>query len=204
MIISKELMYKIIIFFAAVLLPLNMAAASEKSIVQKEPTNIRNNLALPPDNVLDTIKKLCSSCKVVTLNALANEAREEFIEYHPNANPGWVKGDFNGDGLLDYAVLLYKKEKGTIYQRLIVLLATAEKTFTVKTLVKSHEGDFYWYIGTMDSGAIIKHTKAFSPPKNESKETLLKYPGIEYYKAGSYMRVFYFDNGTFKSMPVSY
>jgi hypothetical protein len=204
MVISKKLKYKTLIFFVVLLSILNIAVATDKSIAQDEKAKIRNNNELPPDSVLNVIKKKCSNCKVITLNDLVDEAREEFIELYPKANPGWIKGDFNGDGLLDYAVLLYNKETGKVYTRLIVLLATGEKSFAVKTLIKPYEGSSVWYLGLMQSGAVARHTRAFSPPKNEPKETLLKYPGIKYYKAGSHMSVFYFENGTFKPMPVSY
>lgn len=207
MIISKKLAYKLFIVFAVAHFPIiNMALAQERSAVQIETNNIRNSIEMPQDSVLNAIKKNCRNCKLVTLNDLVDEAREEFLELYPNANPGWITGDFNGDGLSDYAVLLYNKEKEKIYIRLLALLANNEGTFRINTLVRSFHGGFYWYIGLMESGSIIKHTKAFAPPKNVPKEILLKYPAIRYYKEGSSMTVFYFETakGIFIEIPVSY
>ena len=205
--ISKKLAYKLLTFFVAVpFLILNIMVVQEVPAARMGINDIRNGTVMPPSNVLNAIRNICRNCELVTLNDLVEEAREEFLGLHPNANPGWITGDFNGDGLIDYAVLLYSKGKGKIYTRLIVLLATRDKTFTVKALVKSYEGGSYWYIALMKAGSIIKHTKAFAPPKNVPKEVLLKYPAIKYYKTGSFMNVFYFEasKGVFIEIPVSY
>lgn len=205
MIISSKRLSKISIVIVFLNLSfLSLVTAQEGSVVQNRSKNIKNTIILPPDNVLSAIKKICPNCKVVTVNELADEAREEFLEIHPNANPGWIIGDFNGDGLNDYAVLLYEKKKDKIYQKLLVLLAINENTFTRKTIVKEYEGDFYWYIGVMPAGKVIRHTMAFAPDKNTPNEVVLKYTAIEYYKAGSSMSVFYFMQGAFHVMPVSY
>lgn len=169
--------------------------------------NARSKQAIsifPPKNVMSAVKKDCPTCDVVTINDLAEEAKAEFHDMFPHANPGWITGDFNGDGLTDYALLLTNKDKGKSYLRLVSLLASVDNNFTVINLIKPYEGDSFWYIGIMPSGTVVKHTRAFAPQKNEPHEIKLKIPAIEYFKAGSSMSVFYFEKGLFHMIPVSY
>jgi hypothetical protein len=168
------------------------------------PTETKPNqeTVFPPKNVVSTIKGICPSCDIVTLNDLANEARSEFLGMSPHGNPGWVKGDFNGDGFIDYALLLRNKENGKNYLRLIALLSSGNK-FIVKNLRNKYEGHSFWYLGLMPAGTVAKHTLAFAPSGDTPAEVKLKYPAIEYFKAGSSMSVFYFKNGEFHMIPVS-
>jgi hypothetical protein len=170
-----------------------------------EPKKAKSNQEaelFPPKNIMSIIKKIYPTCNIVTLSDLADEAKSEFLGMYPHGNPGWVKGDFNGDGFVDYALLLSNKEKDTTYLRLVVLLSSGNK-FTVKNLVSKFEGDSFWYISLMPAGTVVKHTEAFAPINNEPNEIKLKYPAVEYFKAGSFMSVFYFENGEFHSIPVT-
>ncbi len=156
---------------------------------------------LPPKNILSIVKEYCSNCAIVSLNDLADEAKSEFLDMYPNGNPGWVKGDFNGDGITDYALLLSYKEGNNTFLRLVVLLSSGNKYIISKLIER--QGDSLWYINSMPAEKIIKHTLAYAPEDNEPYEIKLKYPGIKYYKAGSSMNVFYYENGKFHMMPVT-
>ena len=131
----------------------------------------KQEAVLPPKNVMGTIKEICSSCEIVTLNDLAAEVKSEFREMSPHGNPGWVKGDFNGDGFIDYALLLKNKEDGNNYLRLIALLSSGDK-FIVKSLRNKYQGHSFWYLGLMPSGTVVKHTAAFAPSGETPVEVL--------------------------------
>jgi hypothetical protein len=195
---------RITIGMIGILLSFLIMDVSHATSTVHEGTKTNQRSTTPPTNVMSIIKRVCPSCKPVTFNDLAEEARDEFLDMYPNANPGWVAGDFNGDGLTDYAVLLSNRKNGKSYLRLIVLLATSANTFSAKTVIEKYKGHSFWYIGLMPAGTIAKHTQAFSPRKNAPYEVKLKYPAIKYYKAGSSMSVLYFENGTFHGIPVSY
>ncbi len=171
-------------------------AGPEKSQTHKEA------VLMPPKDVLSSVNKYCPKYSIVSLNDLADEARSEFLGMSPHGNPGWVKGDFNGDGLIDYALLLRNKENGKNYLRLIALLSSGNK-FIVKNLRNKYEGHSFWYLGLMPAGAVAKHTLDFAPSGDTPIEVKLKHPAIEYFKAGSSMSVFYFENGEFHMIPVS-
>ena len=83
MIINKRIACKLFIVFVTVyLLFLNMAIAQENSPVPIEKSDIQNNTETLPHSVLNTINNNCRNCKLVTLNDLVDETREEFLELH--------------------------------------------------------------------------------------------------------------------------
>ena len=168
----------------------------------KKDKSRQETMSLPPKNIVNIIKKACPTCDIVSLNDLAEEAKSEYLEMYPNGNPGWIKGDFNGDGFIDYALLLRNMEDDKAFLRLVVLLSSDRK-FVLVNLIEKYMGHSYWYLGLMPAGTVAKHTDAFDPPDKEPSELKLKFPAIEYYKAGSSMNLYYFEKNIFNVMTVS-
>lgn len=201
--IKRETIYRIL--FIIFLLQLVIFLFSVNNIVEGKNSKIqKENFVSLPSNVLATIKRFCPNCKVVSLENLEDEAREEFLELYPHGKPGWVSGDFDGNDRVDYALLLQWKKKDKIFERLVILLSSKNNEFDIKVLVKDFEGWGFWYIGLAPAKTVLKHTKAFEPEPGVPEEVELLNPGIKFYKAGSTMSVFYFENGEFKVIPVSY
>lgn len=200
---KRETIYRVL--FVIFLLQLVIFLFRVNDVVEGKNSKLqKEDIGFLPSNVLVAIKRFCPNCKVVSLENLEDEAREEFLMIYPNANPGWVSGDFDGNGKIDYALLLQWMKKDKIFEQLVVLLYKKNNEFDIKVLVNDFEGWGFWYIGLAPVRTVLKHTEAFEPDSDVPEKVELLNPGIKFYKAGSTMSVFYFENGEFKVIPVSY
>jgi hypothetical protein len=80
---------------------------------------------------------------VLTLRELDSETRAFFVKQFPRNSPSAVHADFDGDGYLDYAVLVRNNKSGTT--KLVILLCSGNGPCkTVYELdVSTHSGSVY-------------------------------------------------------------
>jgi hypothetical protein len=137
---------------------------------------------------------------VVGLDGLDPDLRQYLAAIDHRQEPGCVKGDFDGDGTQDYALLLRKQIDETTTERLVVLLGRADGSFTPVSLeiLKDRLGSFY--IRPLPPGKIGKWAEV-EGSKRESMT--LEHPGIELvlYEAAS--RAYFWSNGKFHSVQTS-
>ncbi len=119
---------------------------------------------------------------LLTLKERDSDARAFFTRHFPKANPSVVRADFDGDGHLDYALLLRNdKSEGT---KLVVLLcsedAHCQSVYDVD--ISPYSGSAY--LRPVARGSRVSQTEAIDT--DHSVPVILKFSGI---------RVAYFGKG---------
>ena len=77
-----------------------------------------------PKNDLDIIMSRFPGYHVLTLQERDSDARTFILAHFPKHNPSVVRADFDGDGHLDYAILIKDKKSGTT--KLVILLCSGD------------------------------------------------------------------------------
>ncbi len=103
---------------------------------------------------------------VLTLRELDSETRAFFVKQFPRNSPSAVHADFDGDGYLDYAVLVRNNKSGTT--KLVILLCSGNGPCkTVYELdVSTHSGSVY--IRPVPVGSRVFQTDAISTSDHTS------------------------------------
>lgn len=82
--------------------------------------------------ILRLVKRFYPDFQIVQNKDLDQDLQDFLREKHLDNHPTWIKSDFNGDGINDYAVLLWKKEikkKGLVhYYRKFVIFVSKNKS----------------------------------------------------------------------------
>jgi hypothetical protein len=73
---------------------------------------------------LDSILKLFPGYHLLTLQERDPDLKAFLVQHFPKSDPSVVRADFNGDGNLDYALLLKEEKSGAT--KLVVLLCSAD------------------------------------------------------------------------------
>lgn len=108
----------------------------------------KKNKILLPENIMYEINKVCPNCMIASLDDLDIETRDEFVELTSDNTPGIVQGDFDANGLVDYAVLVWKEEtsgKGSIQhiEKLIVFMRYNKENIKSRILFENSYEDKY-------------------------------------------------------------
>jgi hypothetical protein len=208
--------FLILVMWGIVTLPQGVQAGDKPSSPHPSPTH-PSEASAPPAGVIAAIQRYCTNCKLVTVDLFSKPEREGFLEmlFRQDDHPGWVNGDFNGDGQTDYALLLYKKlgKKNILAEDLyaeqfIVLLASKERDkYQVQVLEvfnngAIHQGLGFFYLGLVPAGTVVEQPKTTELEPGVPEKLKLSSTGIAFVKAGSYVRVYYVELGEFKSIPV--
>lgn len=101
------------------------------------------------------------------------------------------KGDFNGDGKTDYAVLITKNDR--IYA--LALIASKNSFRAYNLLAQNSENRWIAGINIMPKGSLVE----FEEPITPGKSFTLKTDGIELYDGERHGTVFYWLDGRFFS-----
>ena len=130
---------------------------------------------------------------LLSLSDLDSWAAQNFIEDFPKEKPGLVKGDFDGDGHTDYAILL--RSNFATSTRLVVLRYSEAQNYTISYEIE----DVYTmsYITVVKTGSCIEETDA-TDVVNPLSPMILKYPGIRLTHSGKSERVIFWDERTNK------
>ena len=143
------------------------------------------------------IKIQCPKCSLVKFKDLDRDLQNHFKEKYPDSHPCFLSGDFNGDGIADYAILLRCEVFQKMNEKFIVLLGTKK-------------GSFQWInIYQWDDVLSLKNIYLciILPGKikelDSSKIKILKLPGIEVNLFESASQVFYWDKDKFNFIQTS-
>lgn len=132
---------------------------------------------------------------LVELRDLNEDVQEYFIEKYPNSHPGCIKEDFDGDGLVDYALLLRTNIKGRIIERLVVLKGKNGKEFIPIDL-----DEFYGRIGDF----FLRPIPVSKVEKCDRTEIVtLDRPGFEIVLFEAASRVYFWKGGKFNFIQTS-
>ncbi|MDI6756390.1 MAG: hypothetical protein QME32_00035 [Endomicrobiia bacterium] len=97
-------------------------------------------------------------------------------------HPGWVKADFNGDAVNDYAVLLFKKIREDVKVKFVIFLSTATRKTLEPIVIMEEYYDTYlfsnMYLAFIPAGRLVRETMA-GPDKKDRKQIILKLPAVE-------------------------
>ena len=143
-----------------------------------------------PKNDLDIIMSRCPGYHVLTLQERDSDARTFILTHFPKHNPSVVHADFDGDGHLDYAILLKDKKSGTT--KLVILLCSGD------TQCKSvHEVDITSssggvYIRPVPIGSRVSQTDAIDT-KDYPSPVRLSSTGVEVTYFGQAKVVYYWN-----------
>ncbi|MGB2677215.1 MAG: hypothetical protein WAN12_09050 [Candidatus Acidiferrum sp.] len=117
-----------------------------------------------PKNDLDIILSHYPGQHLLTLKELDSDTRAFFLRRFPKGNPSVVHGDFDGDGHLDFAILLRDNKSGVT--KLEVLLCSGVGQYkSVYTLdLGAHSGSVY--IRPVPIGSKVSETDAIDTKDN--------------------------------------
>ncbi len=127
------------------------------------------------DRGLDAALKKFPGYHLLSLQECDSDARAYFVQHFGKSNPSVVRGDFDGDGHPDYALILKDDKSGAT--RLVVLLCPAqEQCRSVYDLdVTTYAGSIY--IRPIPAGTRVSQTEAIDS-KNQAAPLKLTSPGI--------------------------
>ncbi|SRR6266850_2666970 len=130
---------------------------------------------------IDSIVSSFPGYHLLTLKELDSDAKAFFLKHFPKASPSVVQADFDGDGQLDYALLL-KNDKSRLTKLVVLLCADDGHCRNVYELdVSAYSGSAY--LRPVSRGSRISQTKSID---TDTAPVNLKFSGI---------RVTYFGKG---------
>ena len=145
----------------------------------------------------DVLIQVCPNVALLSESDLDLEMRNYLNENKENYST-MLRGDFNGDKLVDIAILVKCKSKKGLQstEKLIVLLQISSGKYRIIKLEEYPYVDDSIYLREITSGSIIKEF-------DSSRKKVLKNIGIEriYFEKSS--GIFYWENGQFRYMQTS-
>jgi hypothetical protein len=130
---------------------------------------------------IDNIVSSFLDYHLLTLKELDSDAKEFFLKHFPKASPSVVHADFDGDGHLDYALLL-RNDKSQVTKLVVLLCSEDGHCRNVYELdVSAYSGAAY--LRPVSRGSRISQTESIDA---DSGPVNLKFSGI---------RVTYFGKG---------
>jgi len=122
---------------------------------------------------VDSVLSGFAGYRLLTLNELDPDARAFFLKHFPKANPSVVHADFNGDGNLDYALLL-RNDKSEAAKLVILLCSQDTHCRSVS------ESDISGYSGSAFVRPVAKGSKVSQTESIEtgSPPVSLKFSGV--------------------------
>jgi len=132
---------------------------------------------------------------LVQLKDLNEDVQEYFSEKYPNSHPGCIKEDFDGDGVVDYALLLRTNIKGRIIERLVVLKGENGKKFIPIDLDESDERIGDSFLRLIPAGRVEKCDR--------TETVTIDHPGFEIVLFEAASRVYFWKEGKFNFIQTS-
>jgi len=132
---------------------------------------------------VDSILSSFPGYHLLTLKERDSDTRAFILQHFPKANPSVVHADFDGDGHLDYA-LLVRNEKSQVTKLVVLSCAEDSHCRSVYELDVSAYSDLV-YLRPAAMGSVVSQTEAVDPT-NHSSPVRLKSTGIQ---------VTYFEKG---------
>jgi hypothetical protein len=143
------------------------------------------------------IKKDFSNCRLVQLRDLYDDLQNYFKKTYPDLHPGYVYGDFNGDGITDYALLIRCKDHNSKIEKFIVFIGQGKESFS--TIVIDQWNDELslknLFLSIIQPGKIREG--------DSSKIKILKFQGIKLSLFEAASRVYFWDNNKFSFIQTS-
>jgi len=158
-----------------------------------EPTSeaeAQERQTIVPDAVQVAIERFYPGSTLVVLNDLEEGLRQEFADGYPGRNPAFISSDFDGNGRLDYALLLLGKKSGRAIVRLVVLLHAPKGKFKAMSLEEISEFLESVFIRVRAPGKVQEH--------DSKKIIITRVPGIERSFFEKSAGVFYWDGRRFR------
>jgi hypothetical protein len=147
------------------------------------------------DSGLDAALKKFPGYHLLSLQERDSDARAYFVQHFGKSNPSVVRGDFDGDGHPDYALIL--KDNKTGKAKLVVLLCPAQdQCRSVYDLdVTTDAGSIY--IRPIPAGTPVSQTEAIES-RNPAAPLKLTSPGIRVEYFGQAEVVLYWNKRLMK------
>lgn len=143
------------------------------------------------------IKKEFSNCRLIQFRDLYDDLQNYLKKKYPDLHPGYVHGDFNGDGITDYALLIRCEDHNSIIEKFIVLLGQGKDSFS--TFVIDQWNDELslknLFLSIIQPGKIRE--------RDSFKIKILKFQGIKLNLFEAASRVYYWDNDKFNFIQTS-
>jgi hypothetical protein len=152
------------------------------------------------DKVGPIAEKHYPNYRIVRLEDLDKDVREYFARAYPNGHPGCVEEDFDGDGLLDYALLLRTEVDGKTTEKVVVLRGRGDQSFVPINLDVLNDRSGSFFVRYVPPGEIRKWQET---TRSKMKTIILKHPGFELVLYESASRVYYWRGKRFHSVQSS-
>ncbi len=132
--------------------------------------------AVDVKNDIDTVLSSFPGYHLLTLEERDSDARAFIVKHFPKASASVVHADFDGDGHLDYALLL-KNDKSQATKLFVLLCSEEVRCRTVYQLdVTAYSGSAY--LRPVAMGSVVSQTEALDSP-NPSALAKLQSTGIQ-------------------------
>jgi hypothetical protein len=167
--------------------PLDVRTQEAAGLVQKAMTNPRMQAM-----IRQNVHPNATIVSVENLNAVT---RERFLNTEEEAVPGFVVGDFNGDGVADYAALLRFPKKAGLGEWLVVFIGARGGGLQLRLLEK--------YGGFRDDVYITMEPPGHVNASGSLRIVNLRTPGIARIHPEKPPTIFYWEKGGFRRLSMS-
>jgi hypothetical protein len=140
---------------------------------------------------LDTVLSSFPAYHLLTLSERDSDTRAFILQHFPKSNASVVHADFDGEGHLDYALLIRNSKSHTT--KVVVLLCSEDAHCRSVYLLDVSAYSDLVYLQPVAIGSVVSQTEA-AGPRNHSSPAKLKNTGIQltYYEKGKV--VLYWNN----------
>jgi hypothetical protein len=133
--------------------------------------------------------------RLITLDFLEGDLIEYFKQNFANENPGCVSADFNGDGTIDYAVLLVREEQKMTIEKVVVFKGQQNGEFIPINLYTIRDRFHDFYLQKITPGKIKEVDSEYS--------VIIKNPAFALNLFESASRVYFWDGKIFRNIQTS-
>jgi hypothetical protein len=156
-----------------------------------------------PLELANTIAQHFQGYRLITQSDLDGEMVKWVIEELHEIPSAWLQADFDGNGELDYAVMLRKVEEKKVIWLQVVLLKEKQKFVFIELCkseyecvekCKSEHGEVQLYYTLVPAGVKVEEFEGFVSDDNARRSALLTTPGIKvvYFERKSY--IYFWDS----------
>jgi hypothetical protein len=134
--------------------------------------------------------------RIVAIKDLNQDVQQYFREEYVDSDPGCIEEDFDGDGIVDYALLLRTDLAGKAVERFVVLKGEGKDRFTPINLIESHQRIGDSFLRLVPSGTVVRNSAG-------TETVTLNRPGFEIVLFESASRVYFWESGKFRFVQTS-
>ncbi len=151
------------------------------------------NLSYAADNISKLINTFYPGYKLLQFSDLDSFTQEYLSGYKFELQPGFVKADFDGNNLSDFALFLNNKSNdGSIF---CIILQTAKNDYELHEIIKYDRMMDYVVLSEVKPDTLVKPTTAFDTGQSA---VILEYPGVKLTYVGKASLVYYWNKKTKK------